>query len=139
MKKRDERMDLLIAESRALTETISAAKSRLERLHRELDPYFEGRGVVEHVATEFGTAMRILDVSVTIDPVSIGPVQAALGKKFSKYFTTKTICTAREDFRAELASSSGPLGSMAGHYLVIDHNRYFVFTPGKAERVIDVH
>ncbi len=138
MKKRDERMDLLIAESRALTETIAAAKSRLDKLHLELDPYFEGRGVVEHIATEFGTAMRILDLAVTIEPVSIGSVQAALGKRFPKYFATKTLCTAREDVRAELASSSGPLGQMASQYLVIDHNRHFVFSPGKVARVIDV-
>lgn len=138
MKPRDERFEHLVAEALHEVQSIASRKSRLEKLHKELDAYFPGVGAVEHATTEYGTAMRILDDVVTIDPSCVQDVMACLGNRFSRYFATKPRFEARESARAVLANGDSPLAHSLRDFLFVQRNRHFVFIPGKAERVIDV-
>lgn len=131
MKPMDERGEFLIQEGIRLGQAIAALRAKLHLIENELDGYFPKAAYVEHVATIAGTAHRILQEDIHLDPARAHEVMASLASQFETYFTTLPWCRPTDACRERLASPDSHVGAYLQDYLVFKRARHFAFSPGR--------
>lgn len=138
MRKLDERAEGMIAEGLQLQEGIREKQGRLEFLSKQLAAYFPGASQVESLPTVEGTALRILDERVQVNPLRLPEIKAMLGKNFDKYFTLEPKAYPTTECLQLLSSGSSHLGLDLREHMIIRREFIVHISPAKLGRVVNL-
>jgi hypothetical protein len=127
----DERGEFLIQEGQRINNQIASLKCRLRLIENELDGYFPKAEYVEHVSCLAGSAHRVIQEDIRLNPEHAHTVMAMLGSQFQKHFVTEPVCRPTEECRVKLFSGDSYLGKALRGFLHINWQRHFSFSPGR--------
>lgn len=138
MRKLDERAEALIQEGLQHQQEIEIHKARLEAITKQLAAYFPGASEVEHLPTVEGTAIRVLDERIEVNPLTLPNLMADLESQFVRYFHISMKAVPTQIGKAMLSSADNPLRYKVRPHLIVRSGWVLHFSPSKLGRVINL-
>ncbi len=127
MKKMDERGEALIREALDLKAEVFGRMMRLDEIEKALTPYFPDASWTETLTSCEGTAIRLLDEHVEINPDQIPKVMSMLRSQFDRYFTLSVRAYPTEEGLSALRNADSHLGVSLREFLLARRKHVFAF------------